>query len=108
MSAQDNLSDKQFFHGSPAELSEGSILTPGATRGVNNFPPAGDNSKVWMSSTPYHAWLWGNKVARSQRRKVNHVYEVEPLEGLEDKGHEATATSARVVRKVNTSKTKKP
>ena len=107
MSAQDNLSPKQFYHGSPINLPEGTVLTPGSSRGVNNHPPAGDNSKVWMAHTPWGASRWGNTAALNSRRRNVHVYEVEPLEDHVDMGHESAASSARIVRKLNTNKAKR-
>ena len=77
MSAKDNLSP-QFYHGSYEKLDIGDSIVPGAERGVQNFPPAGDNTLVHMVTRPFNAVDWASKAARKAKKKNIYVYEVDP------------------------------
>lgn len=77
MSASDHLS-QQFYHGSYEKLDIGDVLIPGAERGMQNFPPAGDNTFVHMSTQPFHAMDWATLAARKANKKNIYVYNVEP------------------------------
>jgi hypothetical protein len=78
MPASDHVSDKQFFHGTYEELPEGAVIVPGAKRGIQNFPPKGDNTFVHMVDLPYRAADWASDAARKAKKKTIFVYEVEP------------------------------
>jgi hypothetical protein len=96
-----------WFHASSAVLNPGDKLTPGASRGVNNFPPKGDNTAVWVEPSVYRAFGWGDRAAKKRGANV-HIYEVTPdtkPESAGNLGHKTTG--ATVVRKVTTEKAKK-
>jgi len=92
---------QKWYHGSKADLPDGTVLTPGADRGVNNYPPAGDNTAVWVAPQGHYALHWGYGTARKGQQV--HVYEVEPHEppvsSDDGKGHKTTA--ATIIRKVD-------
>lgn len=94
---EDVLRSAQWFHGSPVRMVEGTILTPGVQRKVNNFPPNGDNSKVWMVSSFDAASLWAQEASHGRSW---FVYAVEPVGEVSSgrAGHEESgASAARVV-----------
>ena len=78
MPADDNLNLTQFFHGTYEDLPEGTVLVPGSERGVQNFPPAGDNNLVHLTDKSYRAHEWGSDAARKRNKKTVYVYEVDP------------------------------
>lgn len=78
MPASEHLNDTQFFHGTYEKLQVGDVLIPGAERGVQNFPPAGNNTYVHMVTTPWNAAHWASDAARKAKKKTIYVYEVEP------------------------------
>lgn len=98
MSASDNLS-QQFYHGSYEKLEVGDVLVPGAQRGVQNFPPAGDNSMVHLVTRSFNAADWASDAARKAKKKNIYVYEVEPhtppvqTEGMP--GYQTTAATIK-------------
>jgi hypothetical protein len=95
---------KHLFHGTKAVLAEGDTIVPGAELGKNNFPPAGDNSKVWLSNKPYHAAGWASRAAR---KGTVHVYEVAPETEPKDNGALGYSTTrAKVIKKIWSGKAK--
>lgn len=101
----DNIGQQfKWFHGTSANLAEGDTLVPGEQLGKNNFPPAGDNSKVWVSNAAHHAFGWASMAAR---RGTVHVYAVEPTETpLDEKGLGFSTAGAKVLKKVYSGKAK--
>jgi hypothetical protein len=99
-----NLNPKQFwFHSTHEDLPEGSVLQPGQSRDVNNFPTdkGANNKNVWIEPKAHLALGWGSQAARSARKDTAHVYEVQPLEDPVKKGNKGwTTTSATVVKRV--------
>jgi hypothetical protein len=99
-----NLNPKQFwFHSTHEDLPEGTVLTPGQSRDVNNF--AGDkgasNKHVWIEPQSHLAMGWGTQAALTAGKDTAHVYEVEPTEAPVKKGNRGwTAPSAKVVKRV--------
>ena len=104
MSAQDNLSPKQFwFHSTHEDLPEGTVLQPGQSRDVKNFAneKGASNKAVWIEPKAHLALGWGSQSARSAGKETAHVYEVQPTEAPVKKGNKGWATtSAKVVKRV--------
>ena len=102
MAASDSISQKQFFHGTYEELSEGDVLVPGAQRGVQNFPPKGDNTFVHMVDRPWNAADWASDAARKAKKRTIFVYEVEPhSEPVQTEGMPGYQTTAATVKRVH-------
>jgi hypothetical protein len=101
----DNIGQQfEWFHGTKANLTEGDTIVPGAELNKNNFPPAGDNSKVWLSNQAHHAAGWASRAAR--KGTVN-VYQVTPETDPEDNGPLGYSTTrAKVVKKIWSGKAK--
>jgi hypothetical protein len=78
MAAEDALNLKQFFHGTYEELNVGDVLVPGSERGIQNFPPAGDNTFVHLTDASHRAHMWASDAARKHNKKTVYVYEVDP------------------------------
>lgn len=106
MAAQDNLG-RQWYHGTYEKLSEGTELIPGAKRNKQNFPPAGDNTAVYLEPSVYQAHHWGQMAAKSARRKNVHIYQVQPLDEPIDTGKGFKTSSAKILKKVSSVKTKR-
>lgn len=108
MASPENLGHQfKWFHATSAVLNPGDKLTPGSSRNVNNFPPGGDNTSVWVEPSVYRAYGWGVRAAKKPGENV-HIYEVTPdtePENAGNLGHKTTG--ATVVRKVTTEKAKK-
>jgi hypothetical protein len=101
MSASDHINDQQFYHGTYVELPVGAVLTPGAERGVQNFPPAGDNTWVHMVTRPFNAVDWASDAARKAKKKNIHVYEVEPhTPPVQNEGMPGFQTTAATIKSV--------
>jgi hypothetical protein len=75
MSAQDNLSPRQFFHGTNAELKPGDTLDAGRTG--QNLPPHAEGQFTYAATTPEHAGDYANYMA-DHHGGTGHVYEVKP------------------------------
>lgn len=100
MAAKDNLS-QQFYHGSYEKLDIGDVLVPGAQRGVQNFPPAGDNTYVHMVTRPFNAVDWASDAARKAKKKDIYVYEVEPdTPPVQNEGMPGWQTTSATIRGV--------
>ena len=108
MTSPENIGQQfAWFHATAAALSPGDKLTPGSARGVNNFPPDGDNSSVWVEPSVYRAYGWGDRAA-TRRGAAVHIYEVTPDSEPENAGNLGhKTTGATVIRKVTTEKAKK-
>lgn len=93
-----------YYHGTNADLPVGTIVLPGDELGKTTWPGMDASDVVWMHDNPEWAARYGQ-----------HVYEVEPLEWVEnhsaDAGHTEEMASpreweyitprARVVRRVS-------
>lgn len=64
-----------WYHGSPACLSPGDVLTPQDERNFRQSKPG----VVSLSSDPETALHWAREAAKVQGKDHTHVYEVEPL-----------------------------
>lgn len=62
MSAQDNLSPQQFFHGTPADLKPGDRVVPGDAIGTKHMGSDSDSSRVWISTNAYRAGAYGHRI----------------------------------------------
>lgn len=73
-----NLSPRQFFHGTNAELQPGDMLHPNHKEGYNKERP--DHSDfVWMANNVKDAdWYAKQRVQTKGTGAPGHVYEVEP------------------------------
>ena len=56
MAASDNLSPRQFFHGSSTEFQPGDKLQPAEETGVSS---RGGANRVWVSTNAWHASKYG-------------------------------------------------
>jgi len=102
MSAEDALNLKQFFHGTYENLNVGDVLVPGAERGVQNFPPAGDNTLVHLTDRAYRAHEWGSDAARKRNKKTVYVYEVDPhTDPVQNEGMPGYQTTSATVKRLN-------
>lgn len=101
MASSDHLS-RQFFHGSYEKLEIGDVLVPGAERGVQNFPPAGDNTLVHLVTRPFNAVDWASQAARKAKKKDIYVYEVEPhTPPVQNEGMPGWQTTAATVKGIH-------
>jgi hypothetical protein len=101
MSSAEHLSP-QFFHGSFEILDIGDVLVPGAERGVQNFPPEGDNTAVHMVTRPFNAVDWASDAARKAKKKNIYVYEVEPhTPPVQSEGMPGYQTTAATVKNIH-------
>lgn len=99
MAASESLQGKQFYHGSYEKLGVGDVIVPGAERGVQNFPPAGDNTLVHMVDRSWHAADWASDAARKAKKKTIYVYEVEPhTPPVQNEGMPGYQTTAATVK----------
>jgi hypothetical protein len=101
MASSDHLSP-QFYHGSYEKLNVGDVLVPGAERGVQNFPPAGDNTFVHMVTRSFNAADWASAAARKANKKNIYVYEVEPhTPPIQKEGMPGFQTTAATIKKIH-------
>ncbi len=82
MSAQDNLSPKQFYHGTNSELSPGDKLTPEGAMSQGPWEAAGSSGggrppAVFFTSSYKHADMYG-AVRAQMRGGAARVYTVQP------------------------------
>lgn len=80
MSASDNLSPQQFFHGTSARLQPGDYLSP---KGANAYGRAEDESgrsHVYFTADKNQAWSY----AYARGGSEPHVYQVEPTGKYEE------------------------
>jgi hypothetical protein len=79
MSAQDNLSPQQFFHGTTHEFAPGDVVLP-ATRLGEEFRPVGVGrvKHAYASSAPEFARQHAER--RAQSGGNPRVYQVEPVD----------------------------
>jgi hypothetical protein len=102
MASEDSLQKKQFFHGSYEDLPEGTVLVPGAELGVQNFPPAGDNTSVHLTDRAYRAHEWGSDAARNRNKKTVYVYEVDPhTDPVHNEGMPGYQTTSATIKSLN-------
>lgn len=98
------LNKQQFFHVSPHELPEGTVLTP--RHGENFEDKTNQGGVVSMTGSHESALEWG-AVIGAGRHPVMHMYEVEPSEQPKevDSGfygmREHQAPSAKVVKRTH-------
>ena len=91
MSAQDNLSPVQFFHGTKAELSPGDVVEPGHPPNYKSVRPQGreaysSREYVYATTDPQVAFdHWFNTPPKrmSSEKPVGGVYKVEPVGDVE-------------------------
>jgi hypothetical protein len=101
MPSSDHLSN-QFYHGTYEKLEIGDVIVPGAERGVQNFPPAGDNTFVHMVTRPFNAADWASDAARKAKKKNIYVYEVEPnTPPLQNEGMPGYQTTSATVKGIH-------
>ena len=97
------LNPEQFFHVSPHDLPEGTVLRPGHGENFEDKTSQGD--VVSMASSHASALEWG-AIIGAGRHRVMHLYHVEPSEEPKEvesgfySMREHQAPSAKVVKKV--------
>jgi hypothetical protein len=102
MSASGSLQPDQFYHGTYEKLDIGDVLVPGSQRGVQNFPPEGDNTLVHMAKQPWNAANWASDAARKARKNKIYVYEVEPhTPPVQNEGMPGWQTTAATIKAVD-------
>lgn len=82
MSAQDNLSPQQFFHGTTHVFAPGEVVSPAAARGVQGNWNATDPSFAYATTDKLYAHGLAQQQAQA-RGTSGHVFEVAPLESTE-------------------------
>lgn len=83
MSAQDNLNQVQFYHGTNAELNPGDVLT---AKGANEYGRAEAGSRtghVYATTDLEQAWTYARSRSSAadgvwHQGHVGHVYQVQP------------------------------
>lgn len=103
MSASDNLSDQQFYHGTRRNLSVGGDLKPGIRPNFVNSSP----DHVYLTTSEDEAVGWANSAQGKGRQRV---FRVEPHGDVEPdpEGYGYRAKGARIVERTYDNKPAAP
>lgn len=93
---------QEWFHSTPEELMEGTVLIPGINLGINNFvgDDKANNKKVWIEPQAYGALGWGSQATRRQGKEVAHIYQVMPSTAPVKKSERGWITDSAVILKL--------